>query len=224
MREKAVVVLSGGLDSVTLMYHLYDKGYDLTAVSFDYGQKHVKELEGATLAAKALQAQHHIIDLTFMRDSILSSSLVNQNINNPKGEYSRDNMLVTVVPNRNTMMLSLAWTIACDIGANIVAFAPHKGDSYVYADCRPEYVTAMNTALRIGSIDSRSENLELIAPFLQVTKAEIVKHGAELGVPFANTWSCYDGEDIHCGICGTCIQRRQAFIEANVVDPTMYKE
>jgi len=133
-------------------------------------------------------------------------------------------MLVTVVPNRNTMMLSLAWTIACDINAEILAYGPHRGDNYVYADCRPDYVSALNLALRLGTIDSRNEDLQLIAPFLNMTKAQIVKHGADLGVPFADTWSCYDGREIHCGKCGTCIQRRQAFITAKVIDPTGYKE
>jgi 7-cyano-7-deazaguanine synthase len=224
MLKKAVVVLSGGLDSVTLMYHLHAKGYALTAVSFNYGQKHLKELESAATIVQKLGAAHHIIDLTFIRDSILSSSLVNQDIQNPKEKYSKENMLITVVPNRNTMMLSLAWTIACSINADVLAYAPHKGDSYIYADCREDYVTAMNLALRLGSADSRLDNLELIAPFLRMSKAEIVKHGEELGVPFASTWSCYDGKELHCGKCGTCHQRKNAFIDSGVADPTIYQE
>lgn len=224
MKEKAVVVFSGGLDSTTLLYHLHDKGYDITCISFNYGQKHIRELEHAKIVAKELHAKHKIIDLTFMHDFILSSSLVNNEITNPKAEYDRDNMLTTVVPNRNTMMLSLAWTIACSINARVLAFGPHKGDNYVYADCRPDYFSAMNLALRLGTIDSRNEDLELIAPFLSMTKAEIVKYGATLNVPFAMTWSCYDGEDLHCGTCGTCIQRKSAFITAGISDPTIYKE
>lgn len=221
---KAVVVLSGGLDSSTLAYHLHHQGYDLICVSFNYGQKHIRELESASIIAKKLNAPHHVIGLDFMRQYLQSSSLVNENIDNPKEEYQRDNMLVTVVPNRNTMMLSLAWTIACANGAELLAFGPHKGDNYVYADCRPEYFHAMNLALRLGTIDSREDNLELAAPFINMTKTDIIKRGFELNVPFELTWSCYDGMDFHCGKCGTCTQRRQAFIEANIADPTKYKE
>lgn len=224
MDKKAIVILSGGLDSTTLAYHLQALGYTLTCVSFNYGQKHLKELNSASLIAKELKSQHHIIDLSFMQQYMHASSLINDQISNPKEEYARENMLITVVPNRNTMMLSLAWTIACDIKADVLAYGPHKGDNYVYADCRPEYVAAMNKALRLGTIDSRNDNLELIAPFLDMTKAEIVKHGAILNVPFAKTWSCYDGLDIHCGKCGTCAQRKNAFIEAGVADLTTYKE
>lgn len=223
MKKIAVVVLSGGLDSSTLAYHLDNLGYSLICISFNYGQKHIKELESASIIAKKLNAAHHVVSLDFMRQYLQSSSLVNQNIDNPKEEYQRDNMLVTVVPNRNTMMLSLAWTIACANRAELLAFGPHKGDNYVYADCRPEYFQAMNIALRLGTIDSRKNELELAAPFINMTKTEIIKRGHELKVPFELTWSCYDGGEIHCGACGTCIQRRQAFIEANVTDPTNYR-
>lgn len=224
MKKIAVVVLSGGLDSSTLAYHLHNSGYNLICVSFDYGQKHIRELESASIISKNLGASHHIISLDFMRQYLQSSSLVNNDIDNPKKEYDRDNMLVTVVPNRNTMMLSLAWTIACDSDAELLAFGPHKGDNYVYADCRPDYFYAMNLALRLGTIDSRRDNLELAAPFIHMTKTDIIKLGKKLNVPFELTWSCYDGKDIHCGKCGTCIQRRQSFIDANISDPTKYRE
>lgn len=222
--KKAVVILSGGLDSSTLAYYLANQGYDLICVSFNYGQKHIKELESAKYIANSLNASHHIIDLSFMRQFLQQSSLVNQDLNNPKEEYARENMLVTVVPNRNTMMLSLAWTIACDNGASLLAFGPHKGDNYVYADCRDDYLNAMNLALRLGTIDSRNEDLKLTAPFIDFTKIDIVKTGHNLNVPFEKTWSCYDGLEVHCGVCGTCRQRKEAFITACVNDPTTYKE
>lgn len=222
MKKKAVVILSGGLDSSTLAYHLAHEGYDLICVSYNYGQKQIKELESASYIAAQLNAVHHMIDLTFMQNFLQSSSLVNQDLNNPKEEYSRENMLVTVVPNRNTMMLSLAWTIACANNASLLAFGPHKGDNYVYADCRPDYFNAMNLALRLGTIDSRNEELSLAAPFLHLTKAEITRLGHALNVPFAHTWSCYDGLNVHCGTCGTCRQRKDAFISAQVNDPTEY--
>lgn len=224
MQEKAVVILSGGLDSSTLAYHLKASGYDIICVSFDYGQKHIKELDSARVVAKNLDAKHHIINLSFMAQYVQSSSLVNLEIDNPKDEYKRENMLITVVPNRNTMMLSLAWTIACANNAVLLAFGPHKGDNYVYSDCRPEYFIALNEALRLGTIDSRREELELVAPFVDMTKTDIIKRGVQLNVPFELTWSCYDGQEIHCGTCGTCMQRRQSFITANIIDPTKYKE
>lgn len=223
MIKKAVIILSGGLDSSTLAYYLADQGYALICVSFNYGQKHVKELDSAAQIAKNLNATHHIINLAFMNQYLQSSSLVNQDLSNPKQDYARENMLVTVVPNRNTMMLSLAWTIACAENAELVAFGPHKGDNYVYADCRPDYFNALNLALRLGTIDSRHEDLQLLAPFINFSKTDIIRTGAKLAVPFEHTWSCYDGREIHCGECGTCRQRRQAFIEAGIVDPTIYE-
>lgn len=224
MKKKAVVVLSGGIDSSTLAYHLKKQNYDLICVSFNYGQKHIKELDSAKFIAAELNATHQIIDLSFMQNFLQTSSLINSDIENPKEEYKRDNMLITVVPNRNTMMLSIAWTIACVNNAHVVAFGPHKGDNYVYADCRPDYFMAMNLSLRLGTIDSRHEELELIAPFINMTKLEIVKLGYTLNVPFAKTWSCYDGKEVHCGKCGTCLQRKDAFIIADISDPTIYKE
>jgi len=222
MKKKAVVILSGGLDSSTLAHHLVHEGYELICVSYNYGQKQIKELDSARYIARELNAVHHIVDLTFMQNFLQSSSLVNQDLNNPKEEYSRENMLVTVVPNRNTMMLSLAWTVACANNASLLAFGPHKGDNYVYADCRPDYFNAMNLALRLGTIDSRNEELSLVAPFLHLTKVDIVRLGHDLGVPFAHTWSCYDGLELHCGTCGTCRQRKDAFITAKINDPTKY--
>lgn len=224
MKKKAVVILSGGLDSSTLAYYLANEGYDLICVSFNYGQKHIKELDSAKYIADSLNSPHHVIDLSFMREFLQNSSLVNQDLNNPKEDYARENMLVTVVPNRNTMMLSLAWTIACANDASLLAFGPHKGDNYVYADCREEYFEAMNHSLRLGTIDSRRDELNLSAPFIQMTKIDIVKIGDKLNVPFEKTWSCYDGLEVHCGTCGTCRQRKEAFITAGVNDPTVYKE
>jgi 7-cyano-7-deazaguanine synthase len=224
MSKKAVIILSGGLDSGTLAYYLANQNYGLICVSFNYGQKHIKELKMATKIAKNLGACHHIIDLSFMNKYLQSSSLINKDIANPKEDYARENMLVTVVPNRNTMMLSLAWTIACSENAIIVAFGAHKGDNYVYPDCRLDYFNALNLSLRLGTIDSRHEDLHLLAPFINYSKADIVQIGNHLNVSFEDTWSCYDGLELHCGKCGTCRQRQQAFIEANINDPTIYEE
>ncbi len=224
MEKTAVIILSGGLDSSTMAYYYKEQGYQLLCVSFNYGQKHLKELSSAAVIAEQLGASHKIIDLSFMREHLSTSSLVNPELTNPKQEYARENMLVTVVPNRNSMMLSIAWSIACAANAEIVAYGPHRGDDYVYADCRPDYVSAINLALRLGTIDSRHEDLQLEAPFLKLSKTEIVQLGATLKVPFAKTWSCYDGAEQHCGLCGTCRQRKQAFSDAMLADPTLYKE
>lgn len=222
MSKKAVIILSGGLDSTTLAYHLHAQGYQLICVSFNYGQKQIKELTYAAAVAKQLNAAHQIIDLSFMQQFLQASSLINPDLANPKQEYARDNMLVTVVPNRNSMMLTIAWSIACAEQAQIVAYGAHQGDDYVYADCRPDFFNALNLALRLGTIDSRPAELHLHAPFSHYTKGDIVRRGAQLAVPFAATWSCYDGLELHCGICGTCRQRRQAFNQAGIVDPTSY--
>ena len=221
---KAVLILSGGADSSTLGYWLKQQGYnDLVCITFNYGQKQVIEIESAKKIAKNLGAVHHIIDVTFMKNFLKGSGLTDDSVTVPHGAYTKENMAVTVVPNRNTMLLSIAWSIACVEKADVVAYGAQCGDHYIYPDTRPDYFSAMGLALRLGTEDCRKDNLELIAPLLRKHKAEVVKLGHELGVPFADTWSCYEGGDIHCGQCGACQSRRQGFVEAGVVDPTKYR-
>lgn len=221
---KAVLILSGGLDSSTLGYWLKHNGYnDLICISYNYGQRHIVELEHAKKIAQQLGGVHHIVDVSFMKQFLKGSSLTDNNIAVSHGEYSKENMQNTVVPNRNTVLLSLAWSIACVEKADVLAYGAHGGDHYLYADTRPDYFNAINLALRMGTEDSRKEQLQLIAPFLYNTKAEIVKIGHQLNVPFADTWTCYEGDIMHCGLCGACQSRKQGFHDAQINDPTKYK-
>ncbi len=224
---KAVLILSGGADSSTLAYWLKANGYnDLVCVTFNYGQKQISEIESAKTIAKNLNAVHHIVDAMFIQKilSHSSSSLINQQIAVPHGEYTKENMQSTVVPNRNAVFLSLAWMIACNEKADVVAYGAHNGDHYLYADTRPDFFESINHSLRLGTEDVRKENLKLIAPFINMHKSEIIQEGIKLGVPFINTWTCYDRVDIHCGLCGACQERKKGFKNAGVTDPTIYKD
>ncbi len=220
---RAVLILSGGLDSSTLGYWLKNEGYsDLTCITFNYGQKHAIEIEFAKKIANNLKAQHHILDMTFLNAFLKGSSLTDDSVVIPHGEYTKENMQVTVVPNRNSMMLSLAWTVACTEKADVLACGIQSGDHYVYPDTRPDYFTSINLALRLGSKGSRQKNLNVIAPLISKSKAEVIKLGSELKVPFELTWSCYESGDMHCGLCGACQSRKQGFKEAAVTDHTNY--
>jgi 7-cyano-7-deazaguanine synthase len=153
-----------------------------------------------------------------------NSSLTNPKIDVPHGIYTKDNMQSTVVPNRNSMLLTIAWTIACTENADVLAYGAHSGDHYIYPDTRPEYLEAINLSLRLGSADSRKDNLNLIAPFINWNKAAIIQEGARLNVPFDLTWTCYEGGEIQCGLCGACSERKKAFALAKISDPTIYKD
>ena len=221
---KAVLILSGGLDSSTLGYLLKNQNYsDLICVSFNYGQKQVIELESAKKIADLLNATHHIIDVTFLKEFLKGSSLTDDGLIIPHGENTKENMQLTVVPNRNTILLSIAWSIACVEKADVVAYGAQCGDHYLYPDTRPDYFSSINLALRLGTEDCRKDKLNLIAPLLNKSKSEVVKLGEELGVPFELTWSCYEGGQQHCGLCSACQSRKQGFNESNILDPTHYK-
>lgn len=216
---KTVVIVSGGLDSATLMYMLRNNGHELLALSFDYGQRHAKEVDAARDICKEIEVEHHIVDLKSVTPLIATSSQTNLDIEVPEGHYAEDSMKATVVPNRNMMMLSIAIAAAVAREFTQVAFGAHGGDHAIYPDCRPEFVRAMNHAAEVA--DWKPVNV--LAPFAQNDKASIVRIGVKLGVPFARTWSCYNGRELHCGVCGTCVERREAFQLAGVEDPTAYE-
>lgn len=218
---KAVVVCSGGIDSVTLAYHVAQtvRPYNLALISFDYGQKHAKELLYAEAIAERLGAAWHFVDLTSVTP-LLTSALTTTGAVIPEGHYADENMKATVVPNRNAIMLSIAFGLAASMGAEAVYAGFHAGDHPIYPDCRAEFANAFETMERIALEGIAS--VSLITPFIASTKANIVSHGHQLEVPFVDTWSCYVGGELHCGKCGTCVERKIAFRDAGVIDPTMY--
>jgi 7-cyano-7-deazaguanine synthase len=223
MTNKTVAIVSGGMDSVVMAHLLASEGHQLTLMSFDYGQRHKKELEYAKMASNDLGANHVIVDLSHLTGLISSSSLTNSEIEVPDGHYAEQTMKQTVVPNRNAIMLNIAAGYAVAIGARFIATAVHGGDHYIYPDCRPAFIKATDLALTIANEGFIDPSFRVIAPFLYADKTFIASEGHRLGVDFSNTWSCYKGGDIHCGSCGTCFERREAMRDAGVPDPTLYQ-
>ena len=218
---KTIVICSGGADSITLAYKVAAERALGGLVSFDYGQRHKKELGFAKTCAERLGVPHHVIDISPI-GKMLSGSALTDDVAVPDGHYAEETMKITVVPNRNVIMLSIGYGVAASMGASAVAAAVHGGDHFIYPDCRPEFVEAF-AKMQNHALEGVAE-IELYTPFLNITKADIVAEGAKLGVPFEETWSCYKGGDLHCGRCGTCVERREAFELADVEDPTEYED
>lgn len=214
---RSVLLFSGGLDSTVLLFELLAKGQEVACLSFNYGQKHARELEFAQRTTQRLGLQHQIIDLSSIQ-SLISKSALTGPIEIPDGHYTDSSMKITVVPNRNMIMLSLAIGWAITLEADSVSYAAHSGDHTIYPDCRPEFIQKMREAAQLCDWKS----ILLTTPFEKLSKSEIVLLGSRLEVPFSNTWSCYRGDAEHCGTCGTCVERREAFTLAKVVDPTIY--
>ena len=218
---KTLVICSGGLDSVTLAHKVADEHTLTGLISFDYGQRHKKELGFAKACADRLGVKHSIIDISsFGRQ--LSGSALTDDIDVPDGHYAEESMKVTVVPNRNAIMLTMAYGLASAQDAEAVGAAFHGGDHFIYPDCRPGFVNAF-AKMQNHALEGLSE-IELYTPFVNISKADIVKEGARLGVSFEETWSCYKGGNIHCGCCGTCVERIEAFDLAGVEDPSTYED
>ena len=218
--EKVVAIYSGGMDSTVLLYHLQSQGYDVRALSVDYAQRHRKELEHARSISRTIGIPHEVADLRGITHLLKGSSLTDTGIDVPEGHYAEESMRATVVPNRNMIMLSVALGYAISLEAQFVAYGAHAGDHTIYPDCRPEFAAAINTAALLADW----HQVELLRPFIKMTKAEIAKRGAELNVPFELTWSCYKGGERHCGSCGTCVERAEAFNLAGLQDPTEYED
>jgi 7-cyano-7-deazaguanine synthase len=217
-RDKMVVVTSGGLDSTTLLYKANAEFEVTSAVSFNYGQRHKKELQFAKATCEGLGIPHHIIDLSQsgLKEAFAGSgsSLVTDN-DVPEGHYGEDNMKSTVVPNRNMIMLSMALGIAVSEGAQAVATGVHAGDHFIYPDCRPQFIISAAMAAYFGNEGfGNLWHSPIWAPFIYKTKADIAYEALALGVPLESTWSCYKGGDKHCGKCGTCVERLEAIDEA----------
>ena len=221
-KGKVVAIVSGGLDSVTLAYHLVDQGYEPVLISYDYGQRHSKELDFAKLCAQRLNVKHHLVDLKVLTSLMSTSSLTSDAIEVPDGHYAEETMKVTVVPNRNAIMINVATALAVSESYSFVATGVHGGDHFIYPDCRPEFIESQTETLKLANAGFIATEFDVLAPFVNISKADIVTIGDAIGVPWLETWSCYKGGDIHCGSCGTCFERREAFELANVGDPTPY--
>lgn len=215
---KAVVVLSGGLDSTVLLHYVLNKECDVYAISFDYGQKHKKELQCASTTCSKFHVPHQILNLSVL-SQVAPSALTRQDISVPCGHYEDVSMKSTVVPNRNMVMLSLAVAYAISIKADYLYYGAHSGDHVIYPDCRVEFIEKMRQAIKLADW----HHVELIAPFASITKADIVTLGIGLGVDFSMTWSCYKGGEKACGKCGTCIERLEAFGMAGTKDLLEYE-
>jgi 7-cyano-7-deazaguanine synthase len=219
----SVAVVSGGMDSITMLYLLVRTAQRRPLVlSFDYGQKHVKELELAGWHATNLGLPHRVVDLRSITALLGSSALVGD-ADVPEGHYADETMKATVVPNRNLMMISIATAAAVNEKADLVGVGVHAGDHPVYPDCRPEFIYHVEQTLKVANEGFINPLFQLYAPFLLMGKHDIAKLGAAHNVPYEKTWSCYKGGELHCGKCGTCVERKEAFELAEVNDPTVYE-
>lgn len=217
MEKDSVIVLSGGMDSVTLLHA--EKDRIALAVTFDYGSNHnAREIECARRQCELLGIEHVVIPLSFM-GQYFESSLLSGADAIPEGHYTAENMKSTVVPFRNGIMLAVACGLAESRKLRHVMLANHGGDHAIYPDCRPGFIMAMSDAMKEGTFDG----VDIIAPFTNITKTDIASLGARLGVDYSLTYSCYRGGERHCGKCGTCVERIEAFRDAGVADPTLYE-
>ncbi len=216
--NNVVPIYSGGLDSTVLLYLLTSKGATLKPLSINYGQRHVKELESAQEFCERLGLDLEIADLSGIKHLLTGSSQTSPDVAVPHGHYEEESMKATVVPNRNMIMLSIAIGYAISQGFGFVAYGAHGGDHAIYPDCRPEFAAVMDAAAMLCDW----QQVRFLRPFISASKADIVVLGDSLGVPLHLTWSCYEGGDVHCGRCGTCTERREAFQLAGVEDLTDY--
>ncbi len=215
--KKALIILSGGMDSVTLL-HEYKENIAM-AVTFDYGSNHnQREIPLAKLHCERLGIKHIVIPLDFMHQYFKSSLLQGADAI-PEGHYADENMKSTVVPFRNGIMLAIACGLAESNGLTEVMIANHAGDHAIYPDCRATFIESMSEAMAYGTY----EHIKVVAPYTGITKGQIAEHGKELGLNYAETWSCYKGGEKHCGKCGTCVERKEALEYAGIEDPTEYE-
>ena len=215
--KDSVIVVSGGMDSITLLYEKKDE--IALGISFDYGSNHNhNELPLAAMHCQRLGIAHVVIPLGFMHQ-YFKSSLLESGANIPDGSYDEDNMKSTVVPFRNGIMLAVAAGIAESNGLTKVLIANHGGDHTIYPDCRPEFIAAMDAAVEAGTF----ARVRVVAPYTNISKADIARRGRALGIDYAETWSCYKGGHVHCGTCGTCVERKEALREVGIEDNTKYE-
>ena len=218
MSNKVVVIYSGGMDSFTVLNRAIKDGKEVFALSFDYGQRHVKELKYAAKVCKGLNVAHKVIDISAINQLLAGSSLTDD-IDIPEGHYEAENMKPTIVPNRNMILLSLAVGYAVSVEASQVYYGAHSGDHAIYPDCRPEFVSKMNDVCQIANYEA----VEIFSPYLNVDKTAILTDGIAMSLDYSNTWTCYNGRKKACGKCGACQERLEAFANNNITDPVPYE-
>lgn len=215
--KNSVIIVSGGMDSITLLYDHKDE--IALGISFDYGSNHnAREIPFAKMHCERLGIKHITINLDFMHQ-YFKSSLLDGAEAIPEGHYADENMKSTVVPFRNGIMLSIAIGIAESNNLDQVFIANHGGDHTIYPDCRPEFINAIDAAATAGTYN----NVKVVAPYTKITKSDIARIGKKLGIDYTETWSCYKGGEVHCGKCGTCVERKEALAEAGIEDKTKYE-
>ncbi|RBW46790.1 7-cyano-7-deazaguanine synthase QueC [Psychromonas sp. B3M02] len=219
MSKKVVVIYSGGMDSYTVLHKAIEEGLTPFALTFDYGQRHVKEIQVASEVCQSLDINHKIIDITAINQLIGGSSLTDSSIEVATGDYDNNNMVNTVVPNRNMILLSLAIGYAVSIGAEQVYYGAHSGDHEIYPDCRPIFVDKMNEVAAVANY----EKTQIHSPYLKSDKVGILKDGLRMGLDYSKTWTCYNGREKACGQCGSCKERLEAFASNGLTDPISYE-
>ncbi len=218
MTRTVVVIYSGGMDSFTLLHRAIREGYAVHALSFDYGQRHVRELDCARQVCLENSIPHKVIDIRALSE-VMTGSALTSDIDVPEGHYEEDSMKSTVVPNRNMILLSLATGYAVTVGAEEVWYGAHGGDHAIYPDCRPEFVEKMDAVCRIANYESVS----IRAPFMGADKSGILAEGLEMALDYGKSWTCYNGREKACGRCGSCVERLEAFAANGVRDPLLYE-
>lgn len=218
MSETVVVIYSGGMDSFTLLHKARAQGYQVHALSFNYGQRHVRELECAREVCQQLGVPHQVIDIRSL-GPVMAGSALTSDVDVPEGHYEEDSMKSTVVPNRNMILLSLATGYAVTVEARAVWFGAHGGDHAIYPDCRPEFLQKMDAVCQVANYHP----VAIEAPFLKHDKGEILAEGLALGLDYSQTWTCYNGRDQACGRCGSCVERLEAFAAHDICDPLPYE-
>ena len=218
MSKTIIVIYSGGMDSFTLLHRALAEGHRVHALSFDYGQRHVRELEAAVTVCSELGVPHKVLDIRSLQ-AVMAGSALTGGVAVPEGHYEEESMKSTVVPNRNMILLSLATGYAVTVEADAVWFGAHGGDHAIYPDCRPAFVEKMDAVCRVANY----QPVAIEAPYIRASKADILADGLAMDLDYGQTWTCYNGRQKACGVCGSCVERLEAFAAHDVTDPLPYE-